>query len=268
MRHRNFCFTINNPTNEDRAKLLETPYRYLVYGEEKGESGTPHLQGYCELRNQMRLNAIKAHMPRAHIEARRGTARQAADYCKKDGQYIEHGTMSRPGRRSDIDSLYSLAREGKSDYEMAESTGSTFMRYYKGAREVRFVYQSHDTAWRPVEVQVYYGGPGTGKTRKAYEIDPSLYRVNFSTSTIWFDGYSGQETILLDDYRGEIPLSYFLQLTDGYRFQLPVKGGHTWKMWKRVIITSNRHPNDWYRNITPESQAAIIRRITTVSRVG
>lgn len=38
-----WCFTINNWTEIDVPKFLNM--EYLVFGREKGEDGTPHLQG-------------------------------------------------------------------------------------------------------------------------------------------------------------------------------------------------------------------------------
>ena len=38
-----------------------------------------------------------------------------------------------------------------------------------------------------------------------------------------------------------------MRLLDGYKLQLPIKGGFTYARWRRVIITSNDHPDDWYK---------------------
>ena len=91
---RNCCFTINNPrkladgTFEPLCTSLPERCSYIVWSLEKGENGTFHYQGYLELKKQVEskdAGPIKKFLgyPGAHIERRRGSARQAADYCKK-----------------------------------------------------------------------------------------------------------------------------------------------------------------------------------------
>ena len=66
-----WCFTINNPTDEESFLLSiwgesieadgeQSDASYLVFGREVGESGTPHLQGYVELRTKKRISFLKS----------------------------------------------------------------------------------------------------------------------------------------------------------------------------------------------------------------
>lgn len=83
-----WCFTINNYTANDIKLIEEFQTNYdFIYGIEKGENGTPHLQGYIHLHEKQRFSNIKSWLPRAHLEARKGSIMQAVDYCKKDGDY-------------------------------------------------------------------------------------------------------------------------------------------------------------------------------------
>lgn len=80
---------------------------YFVVGREQAASGTLHIQGYFEFSHRVRLRSAKEalHMPLAHFEVRVGTAIQASNYCKKDGQFLEQGSISKPkqGSRSDLE---------------------------------------------------------------------------------------------------------------------------------------------------------------------
>ncbi len=78
----NVCFTLNNP--EDMIMFDAEAMVYLVYQEEIGDSGTYHLQGYCEFSNRVRLTTAKALLGGAtvHLERRRGSQAQAIAYCK------------------------------------------------------------------------------------------------------------------------------------------------------------------------------------------
>jgi Putative viral replication protein len=95
-----WCFTINNPTAEDTT-LLDNVFAgvpgngvvYIVYGREVGENGTPHLQGFVSFASRKRLGTVRRIIGlRGHYEPTRGTTAQAADYCKKDGDFVEAGT--------------------------------------------------------------------------------------------------------------------------------------------------------------------------------
>lgn len=107
---------------------------------------------------------------------------------------------------------------------------------------------------RNVKVITLIGAPGTGKSRWAYDNYPDLYS---KPEGQWFDGYTGQKTLLLDDFYGDIPYSQLLKVLDRYPLQVPIKGGFVHAQWDTVIITSNKQPEFWYPEIT-----ALKRRIT------
>lgn len=94
---RHWCFTLNNPTEADRGLLDQAweqgKMEYLICGNEVGANGTPHVQGYMILKKQGRMSAVKKLVPRAHIEPAKGAPHQAADYCKKDGDFQERGQL-------------------------------------------------------------------------------------------------------------------------------------------------------------------------------
>lgn len=98
---RYWCFTLNNYDEGDIATLRNIMdgsalVSYLVFGREVGENGTPHLQGYVEFTTRWDLRRCqRSFLMGAHFEQRRGTPQEASDYCKKDGDWEEVGTLSR-----------------------------------------------------------------------------------------------------------------------------------------------------------------------------
>lgn len=110
MSAKRWCFTLNNYSDQERD-LIENAYagdfgiQYLVSGREAGDSGTPHLQGFVCFNRRRSMEYVKATLgARLHLEITRGTNAQASDYCKKDGDYVEFGTLPPPqGHRSDWD---------------------------------------------------------------------------------------------------------------------------------------------------------------------
>lgn len=57
--------------------------KYVAYSCETGDSGTPHLQGYCCFSKNRRLGAMKDLLPRAHWETMKGNINQNEKYCSK-----------------------------------------------------------------------------------------------------------------------------------------------------------------------------------------
>jgi len=89
-------FTLNNYGAGEENGTWLPDCEYFVIGQEVGESGTPHLQGYCVFMDRYRLAQIKkAHAvcDRCHWEPQSqfSTPKQASDYCKKDKLFVEHG---------------------------------------------------------------------------------------------------------------------------------------------------------------------------------
>lgn len=243
---RNFCFTLNNYSPDDIAAVESLPFKYLIYGKEVGESGTPHLQGYCELAAKKTLSAIKKIIPRAHIESRRGTSQEAADYCKKDNDFVEHGVCSNPGKRNDLTAFVeSVKAQLPTPESLAES--SLYMRYPRHCDYVIDLYHK-PTALSTLDNHWFYGPSGTGKSRQARELYPNAY---IKSCNKWFDNYLGEETVIIDDIDDTHKfMGYFLKIwSDHYPFRAEYKGGSRMIRPKRIIVTSNFQPDEiWTEN--------------------
>lgn len=134
---KHWCFTINNPTPEDEARLQALATTYLVYGREVGAAGTPHLQGYVAFPDRKRFGQVRTYLGgQAHVERCRGTPAQAATYCKKDGDFFERGeppVASPPAKFADVTefALATHARLGRppNEREVAAEFPHHYIRY-------------------------------------------------------------------------------------------------------------------------------------------
>lgn len=78
----------------------------------------------------------------------------------------------------------------------------------------------------------------------------------------WFDGYTGQKTVIFDDFRGT-PENYsqVLRLTDRYPMRVPIKGGYVAWVPTTVIFTCPGKPEDTWP-FQSESLGQLYRRIS------
>jgi len=116
-------------------------------------------------------------------------------------------------------------------------------------------------------VKVFWGPSGSGKTREAVGDNPSDCYIVSRPDTgrpLWWDGYNTQPRVVLDDFYGWIPWSYLLQLLDRYPFQVEVKGGKVHFNSENIFITSNSHPNTWYKNVPNYDMTPLLRRIDEI----
>lgn len=79
---RNWCFTLNNYTEEEVKNLCDNKYQY-IFQEETGAEGTPHLQGLICLTNPQALSYMKRINGRAHWEITRNKI-ASIQYCSKE----------------------------------------------------------------------------------------------------------------------------------------------------------------------------------------
>ena len=123
-----WCLTWNNYSEGDVEFLKEAvEYKYLVIGREKGRKGTPHLQIYFQLAKRQRFSALKKLFPKCHIEAAKGKPEQNVEYCKKQGDFIEIGTVQQNGQLYMMDMVKDLLN-GMQPLQMGEKYGDRYIR--------------------------------------------------------------------------------------------------------------------------------------------
>lgn len=240
-RVKDWCFTINNPTEEDGEAVLALPHKYLVFQVEIGEQGTPHIQGFVQMKKRTTSERMSRLLSRAHLEVRKGTAEQAAHYCKKPvGIYIglpndaqpcqcqhcqgcqrfdnfqESGVLdtTEQGTRTDINLAVEACRNGGLRAVKAEYP-TTFIKYPRGFAELAQSYVPPRDF--KTTVTVLWGKAGTGKTRYAMT-GPTPYKAPVITGDQDWTGPAYDptfhQTYILDDFYGQWKFTTFLHVAD------------------------------------------------------
>lgn len=268
----------------DDSKIL----RYIVgQFETCPKTNKVHFQGYCQLKKRVQgrkriqkaLSAGKCWCQKAM-----GSSADNFNYCTKehwDGkgnrmagtQVFEWGKpVVMKGQRCDLDDVKLRLDAGDNLFDIAQEHFKPFIKYHKGFEKYQFMKKTAEaTDWRNIKVHVHYGDAGSNKSRSAVEAaGGDYYRpVVNKNGQVWFSAYKGEKTLILDDFYGQIPFNYLLRLLDGHKLEVETKGGSTWAMWENVYITSNSHPQFWYRgwvNIPEKATHGIKRRITTITK--
>jgi len=184
---RDYCLTINNPTQTDEEFLeycKQLPHlKCLVFQREVGaEKSTEHFQIYLEFTLGKRFDTMKNYFPTAHIENRRSKdKKKARDYCKqeskpdKDGLQFstrisgphEWGEFVEIGERSDLSDIIALVQDGATDSEIRDLYPSQYFRYFKNIGHIRqqHLEEKYKNTFRVLETTYIFGSAGVGKTR-------------------------------------------------------------------------------------------------------
>lgn len=202
MRCRRWQWTLNNYNDSERNFLqslgqqLATPLKFLCYGEEIGEQGTPHLQGYCEVTTMKSMVQMKTFLGsnRFHLAKAKGTQQHNILYCSKkrdeDAEpnevYCQWGRVTSQGQRSDLEAIRELIRDGATSLEIADQYFSQWCVYRNSLNVYRtltlqdqtiakYPLESFPENWRNIvfdwtKTQIFWGESGIGKTEFAKSV--------------------------------------------------------------------------------------------------
>lgn len=260
--------------------------QYIVWQYERcPKTDKLHCQGYCEFKEGVRMSRVKFWLgadhsdggASIHLTKAAGSAAENKIYCTKSDSRVaegeEHGEPAKreQGRRTDLEGLRADALdETKSEYDVATSNLAWF-RYHRAFNRLRGMAgrRRNTTLGYCQRIITWYSGdPGLGKSRRAaYEAIAAPGRVfSKSSDTRWFDGYDGEENVIIDDIDGDSGMSVgtWKRLLDGYPQQVEVKGAFTPWMARRIWITSNHTADQWIDGVAKSlvDRQALRRRIT------
>lgn len=282
-RFRNFVFTLNNPTFAEREAFIACAFNmprglsYIVYQEEIGQNGTPHFQGYAELPLRRTLISVKKRYPmlaRAHIEARRGSQQQAIAYSQKaetrdpHGQWGEHGEKKNQGGqgKSKYREIAIAINEGETLDNLNDQYPGLFL-LSEGKISDYYINNKGKRNWA-MQIEILHGKTGTGKSYTANNAYPDAYVAPWPTGgRWWWPHYKGEEVVIMDEFRHQIKMDTMLKLFDRYPWIIERKGGNMNFCSKKIVITTNIDPKDWYGGLSKEVREPLRRRIQEYAKI-
>lgn len=249
--------------------------------EEYGEAGNPHIHGLIHTigdkykknvqswQKQLKLFGINVN---AHVDLAKETAGNSnvviINYRNKEGkkekwqqhhqvyeenrfflfQSVEGQLECSRGSRTDIrgalDKCTNMSELVLQFPEVAAKGMVAFSRYY-------YLKQANQPArYFDTKAIWIYGDSGSGKSYACEELAKNItskrgehYWRHNSGSLKWWDGYSGQEVVIIEEFRRDRikeggGLAQLLILLDKYTTELPIKGGFTARNFHTIIINT------------------------------
>lgn len=274
---RNYCFTINNYTQEDLERLHElgaemTKHHFLIFGLELApETGTKHVQGYIQLNEAQRFKYLHKYFNlqrdnklfRFHIDIANGTPEQNINYCSKDGDFYQYGTPVSQGKRTDMIVIKELVKENPKQLNEVIDERANNLQQLKFAQSIQQFYLKNRDPNYPPKVFWIFGSTGAGKTSLVYQTFDDVCSVS---SPRWAGtGYNQNECLLFDDIREfDIPFNDLLKITDRFPYTLERKHGHIPLNSPFIIFTSPRNIDHTFISVK-ENLAQLKRRLVEIN---
>jgi len=245
-RSRSFAFTLNNYKDLEQCQLRKLAFgqiKYLIFGREKGDSGTPHLQGYVYFKDAKTLKAtIKTLPTRCHVEVAKADSLANYNYCSKDGDFEEFGERpkSQQEKGDDEKKRYQRAWEHAKQGNIEDIDPDIRVRLYGTLKKIRADYLPIPKAQEKMDFHWFVGPSGAGKTTAARNENPVHYLKDPNTK--WWDGYVDQPCVIIEDYdkKCDPMLQQMLKRwADHWPFAAEIKGGSINIRPPRIIVTSN-----------------------------
>ena len=262
-KRRDYCFTLfkeeQNITIHSDKFLKQV--RYAILGNEIcPDTGRFHYQSYIYFHNQKTFSEVRKfffeeYEAYPHFQACKGNTQQNVNYCSKDKPaediYI-YGEQPEQGKRVDLNELKDkILNRTATVSSIAKENANTYQQYGRTLHYLESLKDADTHRDFMTTCHWYYGKTGTGKSYKAFE--------NFNTNDCyefeandkgWWENYNGQETVIINEFRGEMTLGTLLKLIDKYPCQA-IRRGQPARPFisKHIIITSALHPKQIFKNL-------------------
>ena len=191
----------------------------------------------------------------------RGTPSECKRYnSKEDEEPLELGEMPAQGCRTDLKDIKDAIDQGATMNQLWEDHFPTMVKYDQAIKRYKHATAVPRNSGVAPRIEIRIGPSGCGKTRAC---PPPSEEVYWHNGGKWWDGYSGQTTVVFDEFYGQVPYNDMLRILDRHPLSVEMKGSMAQLQATKFIFTSNAHPSDWWKKMQEKGQdlLAFQRRI-------
>lgn len=177
-----------------------------------------------------------------------------AIYCQKESELEKVGTEPKQGAKTDLEDTCKEILNGKITVDdIAKKHPMHYHMYGRTLERVQTLQKR--TQWRTwmTEGIWYFGKTGSGKSHQAYDMEnyhPDTHYI-LDLQEDWWDGYVGQEYIIINEFKGQIPFGQLMDLCDKYPKTVKTKCREKVPfLAKKIVIASISRPEHCYRNLS------------------
>jgi hypothetical protein len=270
---KSYAFTFTNWDLEfDYVKRFGVgDIKYIAYAQETcPKTKNVHHQGWMVFRAQKSTSSKNLGKlggqwgnKHVHMEPVMGSLQDNDVYCSKEGQLVEHGKRPAQGVRADLEAVKDRINDGSASVEsILMETPEFYHQYGRTLEKIQEVaLRKKARSWMTKGVWLW-GSTGVGKSHRAFkDWDPDTC-YSKCLDDQWWDGYTGQEYVLLNEFRGQVTFSEMLDLCDKFpktvkqRCKAPVPF-----LARKLVVTSCGPPEAVFRNVlTDQESVAQLRR--------
>lgn len=255
------------------GQLIDHCEKYVFQLECSPTTGYYHYQGYFELHNKQRFEWVQSHIgPFEFLQERKGNPVQAWKYCCKQETQVYgpwmygEPTLAERGNNKASELFVKDVKSGMSDEMLSEAHPSMYLQRIRGMDRLRQIMKP--VRKEPLEVYLFYGPPGVGKTEFAYEqarlAGQEPYELPIGKDFWTSVTIHQKQWVIIDEFKSNLALKDLLKLLDNRVIEVPMKGGFNWWCPDVVIITTNVSPWNWYQYKERDfERQALFRRLKT-----
>lgn len=283
-RYQGFCGALFDESHPPIYE--ESAMEYLCFGPEKTDEGRFHWQWFCYFKNAKSIAAAVKYMQtkwskKANALPTSGDAPENRVYCgadvydkgdkhkDKNPLFEEFGVcpMANGRSRTLAESAKSVLDGSLTVDEIAVAAPKVFHQYGRTLERLEDIGARRVHRTECTTCEWIWGPTGTGKSHRAFDgYDESTHYLFVDDGDWGWDGYRGQPTVIINEFRGGIKFGFLLTLLDKWPVSVRRRGRQpTPFVSKHIIITSSMHPSDLYTTLDKEDKLEqLYRRITLV----
>lgn len=245
--------------------------RYLLQAPEIcPDSGKHHYQSYVVWNNDKTLSAslknLKPFVIHPRLTSCLGSFQENLDYIRGpygpklingiskekpfNPKWTEYGDKPSQGARGDLKLLKDQIVSGESSVnKIVIERPDMYHQYGRTLHKIEDLVQRKTWRTEMTKGLWIWGPTATGKSHTAFEGYSEETHYLYEDDKGWWDAYEGQETVIMNDFRGDIAFNTLLKIVDKWPHKVSRRGREQAQfVSKKVIITSSLPPHKIYKN--------------------